>query len=77
MPPKLSEVEGVDMPGEAAPSDRLRLKEGGIGVAMNNPETVVYVIRLIHFDPSTSTLLGWFQRDPPKTYMDTVGLRGM
>ena len=44
-PPKLSEVEGVDMPGEAFMRTVFGLKQDGIGVAINTPQTVAYVVR--------------------------------
>ena len=68
-PPKLSEVEGVDMPGEAFMRTVFGLKQDGIGVAINTPQTVAYVVRVIKFEPATDALMGWFERDPPDTYL--------
>jgi hypothetical protein len=42
----LSTVEGVELPGSGFMEKVFSLKEGELGFAVNQPETVVYVIRL-------------------------------
>ncbi len=44
-PPRISEVEGVNMPGQAFMREVFALKKGETGAAMNQPQTVAYVIR--------------------------------
>jgi hypothetical protein len=51
-PPRLTNVSGVDMAGEAFMRTVFRLDVGSTSVAMNQPETVAYVIQAISFAPS-------------------------
>ena len=67
-PPVISEVEGVNMPGQAFMREVFSLKKGGTGAAMNQPQTVAYVIRVINFAPPTSVLLAEFESASPDTY---------
>ncbi len=46
-PPVVSEVEGVNMPGQAFMREVFSLKQGEVGAAMNQPQTVAYVIRAV------------------------------
>jgi hypothetical protein len=68
-PPMLSKVKGVEMPGPEFMGQVFALKEGEIGVAMNEPQTVAYVIRVVKFDPRLGLLMNWFPTAQPKEYL--------
>ncbi len=51
-PPRVSEVTGVDKAGEEFMRTVFRLEPGSSGFAMNQPETIAYVIQAISFAPS-------------------------
>jgi hypothetical protein len=51
-PPRLTNLSGVDKAGEDFMRTVFRLEPGSTGVAMNQPETIVYVIQAISFEPS-------------------------
>jgi hypothetical protein len=56
-PPVISAVDGVQSPG----SEFMQMvfsqpEEGGIGIAMNEPKTVVYVVQALSFKPSAKDL---------------------
>ena len=44
------------------------LEQGGVGVAMNQPKTMVYVVRVTEFNPQASVLEGPFLRADYSTY---------
>jgi len=67
-PPRLSEVEHVDMPGEKFMQTVFSLKVGEIGAAMNQPETVAYVIRVREIQPTDNALWAQFEIDPFNLY---------
>ena len=50
------------------------LDPGQIDVAMNNPETICYVINVLQIDPSRESLLADFEIDSFGTYMQ-FGIR--
>lgn len=52
----LSEVKGVDMAGEEFMKTLFGLPAGGVGVAMNQPQKKVYVIRVLEYTPSDVVL---------------------
>ncbi len=56
-PPRISPVDGVEMPGEEFMRTVFELEKGGVGTAMNAPQTHAYVIRVISFDPASDDLL--------------------
>lgn len=56
MQPTLSEVEGVDEPGNGFMQEISKLEVGDAGVALNQPETIAYVIRVTRVDPDLSIL---------------------
>jgi hypothetical protein len=66
--PRLSKVEGVDMPGENFMREVFSLSPGQVGVAMNQPETVAYVVRLVEYSPSDSDLWADFESYPFRFY---------
>jgi len=68
-PPRLSQVEGIDTPGPEFMRTVLDLKVGEIGVAMNHPETIAYVIRVTEVNPDEDSLQTGFQFDRYGTYM--------
>lgn len=68
-PPRISQVKGVDRPGEEFMRTVFRLKPGEIGVAMNHPQGVVYVIRLVETQPSEDILWQQFITDPGRLYL--------
>jgi hypothetical protein len=51
MQPTMSEVQGVDEPGEAFMKKVSEMNVGDVGVALNQPETIAYVIRVTRVDP--------------------------
>lgn len=55
-PPRLSEVQGVDSAGQDFMRTVFHLQPGEIGVAMNRPETIVYVVQLESSSPSEVVL---------------------
>ena len=66
--PRFSKVEGVDMPRTEFMRKVSELKVGEIGVAMNHPKTVAYVIRVAEINPSEEFLQTQFQSDREFTY---------
>ena len=54
--PELGEVDGVEFAGDEFMATAYRLSIGEVGVAMNQPETTVYLIRPIDFEPDGATL---------------------
>jgi hypothetical protein len=55
-PPRLSQVPGVDTPGPDFMRAVFHLEPSEIGMAMNHPETVVYVVQLETSSPSETVL---------------------
>lgn len=55
-PPKLSEVAGVDHPGDAFMQAVFQLQPGEVGTAMNHPQTVAYVFRVTESNPPEEVL---------------------
>jgi len=56
MQPTLSEVEGVDEPGEAFMQKVSKLDVGDVDVALNQPQTTAYVVRITRVDPELPIL---------------------
>lgn len=73
VPPTLSEVEGVDDPGDAFMHQVFSLEVGDVGVAMNNPQTVAYVVRLTSLEPSRQLLRDTFMADNFNRYASSAG----
>ena len=71
-PARLSQVEGVDMAGPEFMRAVFQLKQGQVGVAMNHPETIAYVVRASEINPPRSTLWAQFQVDNFATYADVA-----
>ncbi len=67
--PRLSEVEGVDQAGPDFMKTVFGLQPGGLGVATNVPQDLVYVVRVIDYEPSGEQLRDDFARENPSRYM--------
>ena len=65
---RISSVAGVDMAGNDFMRAVFHLEPGQIGVAMNAPQTVAYVIRLESFSPSHEVLWKQFEVDDFSKY---------
>lgn len=66
--PELSKVSGVDLPGPDFMRTVFDLPPGGVGVAMNHPQTVAYVVRVVEVAPSDDVLWQQFEADPYEKY---------
>ena len=53
---RYSEVKGAEMAGEEFMKTLFGLPAGGVGVAMNQPQKKVFVIRLLEYTPSDTVL---------------------
>ncbi len=67
-PPKLSEVDGVDMAGEDFMRTVFNLDVGQVGIAMNQPQTAVYVVRPTRVNPTSTVLWELFLVDDFSKY---------
>ena len=67
-PPRLSKVEGVDHPGADFMRAVFDLAPGEIGVAMNQPKTVAYAIRMVETRPSDEILRAGFELEKYSEY---------
>ena len=65
---RISSVAGVDMAGNDFMRAVFHLEPGQIGVALNAPQTVAYVIRLESFSPSHEVLWKQFEVDDFSKY---------
>ena len=62
-PPKLSEVPGVVDAGPAFMRAVFDLRVGDVGVAVNQPETIAYVVRVTTSEPPQQVLRDMFLAD--------------
>ena len=69
MEPRLSEVEGVDQPGEQFMRAVFSLPQGGVGVAANEPQTIVYVVQLAEYARPLDELRRDFAAEQPMRYL--------
>jgi hypothetical protein len=67
-PPKLSEVEGVQDVGSEFMQKVFSLGVGETGEAMNEPQTICYVVRVVSLEPSREVLRSLFMTDPYSMY---------
>ena len=67
-PPKLSEVEGVQDAGADFMRKVFSLSVGETGEAMNEPQTICYVVRVVSLEPSREVLRNLFMTDAYSTY---------
>jgi hypothetical protein len=68
VPPRQSEVPGVEMPGAEFMRAVFGLEQGQISVAMNQPKTIAYVIRVVEMQPSEKVLWAQFKSEPYSLY---------
>lgn len=71
--PQISGVEGATNVGTSFMETVFSLAPGELGVAMNHPQTVAYVVRLGEFEQGLDQLRQDFAVEPPARYM-LVGL---
>jgi len=67
-PPRLSNVGGIDSPGEEFMRTVFSLDQGEVGVAFNQPKSVAYLIQVIEVDPPRDALWAMFTSEPYTTY---------
>jgi hypothetical protein len=70
--PRISQVDGVEHPGDEFMETVFNLSPGEIGVALNQPKDTVYVIRLIEFDRPLEQLRDEFASEPPMRYLSAA-----
>ncbi len=70
--PRLSDVDGVDQAGPDFMRMVFGLSAGGVGVAFNQPQDIVYVVRAIEFEPSEEQLRDEFARENPMRYLSAA-----
>lgn len=70
--PMLSEISGIDSPTSEFMQTTFGLSEGEIGVALNGPQDVCYVIQVTQFDPPTKQLEEDFARENFRNYMNVA-----
>jgi hypothetical protein len=73
-PPALSEIDGVQDIGNDFMRAVFDLEVGEIGVAVNNPQTVVYVVSVTSMAPSRNQLRETFVSDPAMASADAGDL---
>lgn len=56
MEARLSTASGIEVPGEEFMATVFSLEPGQVGTAMNHPQTVAYVVRLVEFLPPADVL---------------------
>lgn len=67
-PVRLSEVEGVQDAGPDFMREAFNLSVGETGFAMNQPQTICYVIRVVSLEPSREVLRTTFMADSYSSY---------
>ena len=67
-PPWLSEVKGVDAPGNDFMRAVFSLKKGEVGTAINHPQTVVYVVQVTDSNPLPEVLWREFRSKDYRRY---------
>ncbi len=70
--PRLSEVRGVEKAGMDFMRSVFQLTPGEVGLAWNQPQTIVYVVRLVELTPSDKELWDRFTQARPETYMSVA-----
>ena len=71
--PHISEVDGVEIPGNAFMEKVFSLSPGQVGVAMNHPESEVYVVRLAEFEKPIADLQTDFALENQQRYLMVAG----
>jgi hypothetical protein len=67
-PLRISEVDGVDFAGPNFMREVFNLRVGTSGVAMNEPQTTAYVVRLVSLEPTPERLRNTFMADDYSLY---------
>ncbi len=71
--PQLTEVEGVVDGGDEFMRGVFALEaDGSVGVTLNNPQTIAYVVRIKSYTPSPQLLRDTFLVDPPMESMTAI-----
>lgn len=70
--PRVSEVQGVEQPGNKFMEAAFRLEPGQFDVAVNRPETMVYVVHLLGYDRQLDALFQQFAQEPPRMYQGVM-----
>ncbi len=70
--PRLSMVDGIDYAGNGFMQAVFNLEPGKVGVAMNNPQTIAYVVRISDVTPTENALWAQFEVDSYGTYRDAA-----
>ena len=65
---RISQVDGVDVPGHDFMRTVFEMKPGQVAVAMNQPKTAAYVIRMIEMNPPPGALRVQFESDAYDKY---------
>ena len=71
--PRLSSIRGVDNAGPEFMQAVLRLEPGQIGVAMNHPQTIAYVIQVTDVQPLAKVNRIEFSSTPYSMYYQAGG----
>ncbi|MGH7140048.1 MAG: hypothetical protein ACREHD_30275, partial [Pirellulales bacterium] len=71
-PLTISEVEGVESAGPDFMRAVFSLSVGSAGEAMNRPQTIAYVVRLVSLEPSPERLRNSFLADPFALYNEAA-----
>ncbi len=64
------DIKGLKMPGEKFMKTVFTLNEMGVGTALNEPQTIAYVIQVEKFEPSNELLWKRFLDDDYSRYAD-------
>ncbi len=72
MPPRLSTVQGVEDAGNDFMQAVFGQQAEGITTAFNNPQTIVYAIQVVEFDPSLEVLRRTFLADDFRSYAQVL-----
>lgn len=71
-PLAISEVEGIEAPGADFMREVFSLGVGSVGEALNEPQSVVYVVRVVSLEPSREVLRAGFLADPYQLYSEVA-----
>ncbi|MEX2113510.1 MAG: hypothetical protein WD845_10005 [Pirellulales bacterium] len=68
-PVRISEIEGLEHIGNGFMEAVFALPAGTTGVAANEPQDTVYVVRVSEYEPELEQLRDQFAKERPQTYM--------
>jgi hypothetical protein len=66
--PMLSDVPGIESPSMEFMRTVFDLEPGGVGVAVNGPEDIFYVVQVVEYSPPIEELDAEFARTDPRQY---------